>query len=123
MTAKRIKPRNWREPFKSKTEENFFDDNQAFELWLGSSIAKIVYEPFILTLYTGEKTLKYTPDFYVMTEDNQILFVEVKASRRAKDFYYTRARLQACSIKFPEFGWVIAIQKSRSKTEWTFEEF
>lgn len=98
--------------FRSKTEEIF--------AMLGAGLvsqhcAKPVvimkYEPITFNLPGG----RYTPDFMVIFEDGEILFIEIKGSKRQKNYRDARSKLRSAHAIHPYFTWAeIRIKVTRN---------
>lgn len=107
--------------FKSKYEKGFYDNSVCIEKFLDMKIKKIYYEPITFQINEEDSKLSYTPDFYIKSEDDRIILIEVKPTKKVKDYYYTRARIIAMKISFPEFYWFIALPVKGDVKTWKFE--
>ena len=67
---------------------------------------EVYYEP--VTLKFGR--LAYTPDFMHITLNNEIIFVEVKASRYQRGFDKTMVKIKAMAAAYPFFRYFTALQ-------------
>ncbi len=101
--------------FRSKIEEEYsaLCDILIHE-WLNVKVLLTQYEPIIFNLPGG---LKYTPDFLHILEDQRILLVEVKNSKKQKGYRVTRNKIITAAALFPYFLWA----ETFAEKAWRFE--
>ena len=87
--------------YRSKTERRFADMAMA-ECYaqFGVYPLAIRYEPMTFAIPGG----RYTPDFELILPDRDV-FVEVKGSKRQKNYRDARSKLRAAAETYPERCW------------------
>ncbi len=80
----------------------------------GQGVRLCLYEPITFRLLGN----KYTPDFQYILEDGAIVFVEVKGSKKQKNYRDSRSKLRAAAETHPYFQWYMAVGKG---TDWELE--
>lgn len=92
--------------YRSKTETYWADIG---EVYIADEFnARVVdqrYEPVSLAIPGG----KYTPDFLYILETGQTVFVEVKGSKRQKNYRDARSKLRAAAEVYPFWTFVEAV--------------
>jgi hypothetical protein len=92
--------------FRSKAEERWYFASHIYlyDLFPVPSL-RIFYEPVTFNIPGG----KYTPDFMHIQADRQIVFVEVKGSKKQKNYRDARSKLRAAAAIHPYFTFVEAL--------------
>lgn len=102
--------------YKSKSEEDWAKIGKAMmEDDLRKPVVLWAYEPVTFNLPGN----KYTPDFWYLMNDGTLVFVEVKGSRRQKNYRDSRSKLRMASKIHPYFMWYMATGKGM---DWTLEK-
>lgn len=88
--------------YKSQAEAEFAQVGAALLYnHFGARVLKMAYEPMTFNLPGN----RYTPDWLVVLEDGRLVFVEIKASRRQKNYRDARSKLRLAAATWPEFVW------------------
>lgn len=82
-----------------------------------TKVAITHYEPVSFNIPGG----RYTPDFMHILHTGEIVFVEIKGSRRQKNYRDARSKLRAAAEVYPYFHWVEAIMPSKAVPHWSLE--
>ena len=92
--------------YKSKAEEDYSNFGAALIGWeLHKKVTLTMYEPIAFYIPGG----RYRPDFMHILEDGRIVFVEVKGSKKQKNYRDSRAKLRAAAEVFPFFTWMMSV--------------
>ena len=75
---------------------------------------EMVYEPITFNLAGN----KYTPDFMHLTDRGEVVFVEIKGSKRQRGYRDARSKLRLAKATHPWFTFVECIGRSDN---WTVE--
>lgn len=91
--------------YRSKTEAAWADVGAVY---IAAEFDRLVswegYEPLALNIPGG----RYTPDFLYILENGQMVFVEIKGSKRQKNYRDARSKLRAAAAVFPFWTFVEA---------------
>lgn len=92
--------------YKSKAEEDYAIFGAAMiHQELGKVVELTMYEPMAFYIPGG----RYRPDFMHILEDGKIVFVEVKGSKKQKNYRDSRAKLRAAAEVFSFFTWIMSL--------------
>ena len=73
-------------------------------------VAVQLYEPLTFHILGG----RYKPDFMHILDAGEVIFVEVKGSKRQKNYRDSRSKWRAAAALHPWFTWVMATGKGES---------
>ena len=79
----------------------------------GNDLMLLLYEPCKWKIAGGW----YTPDFMAIMEDGNVVFVEVKGSKRQRNYRDARSKLRAAAATYPMFTWVEVVQEGGWQVE------
>lgn len=95
--------------YKSKAEGTFAGFNTVFwHAYLGSDLVLLLYEPCRWAISGGH----YTPDFMAVLEDGRMVFVEVKGSKKQRNYRDARSKLRAAVEIYPFFTWIEVVEEN-----------
>jgi len=80
---------------------------------LGIEVIEMRYEPCRWAIPGGH----YTPDFLCVMSQGQIVFVEVKGSRKQRNYRDARSKLRAAAAMYPWFTWCEAVEEDGWRLE------
>lgn len=79
----------------------------------GYDVMWMEYEPIRLKIPGGH----YTPDFMAILRDGTAVFVEVKGSRKQRNYRDARSKLRAAAEIYPFFTWCECVEEEGWKVE------
>ena len=80
---------------------------------LGIEVVEMRYEPCRWAIPGGH----YMPDFLCVMSQGQIIFVEVKGSKKQKGYRDARSKLRAAAEIYPFFSWVEVVEEDNWRVE------
>ena len=96
------------DPYRSETEREWAEGNGMLYVSLefdGARVLRMDYEPETFNLPGGS----YTPDFRCILETGQVIFVEIKGSKKQKGYRDARSKLRAAAELNPMYTFVVAV--------------
>lgn len=84
--------------YKEFFKRDRFLETPFYNLWVSDE-----HEPITFNM----NGMKYTPDFLGVTEDEEVVVIEVKATKRQRGYYYSRSRIIASHMMLPHFHYII----------------
>jgi hypothetical protein len=82
-----------------------------------TAVAVTLYEPISFSLPGG----RYTPDFLHILATGEMVFVEIKATRKQKNYRDARSKLRAAAELYPYFYFVEAMAPSKARPSWSLD--
>lgn len=74
---------------------------------LGAKVMLLLYEPCRWVISGGH----YTPDFMAVLEDGRVVFVEIKGTKKQRNYRDARSKLRAAATIYPIFTWAEAVEE------------
>jgi len=72
-----------------------------------TEVMLLLYEPCRWAIPGGH----YTPDFMAVLQDGRVVFVEIKGSKKQRNYRDARSKLRAAQAVYPMFIWVEVVQE------------
>ena len=77
------------------------------------SVAAMFYEPVRWKIPGGH----YTPDWLAIMENGTVIFVEIKGSRKQRNYRDARSKLRAAAELYPFFTWCEVVEADGWRVE------
>jgi len=78
-----------------------------------SDVMVMLYEPMRFKIPGGN----YTPDFLAVCADGTMILVEIKGSRKQRNYRDARSKLRAARATYPYFTWCEVVEQDGWKVE------
>jgi len=100
--------------YKSSTEQQFSLLGAAIlREALGAAVAAMFYEPCRWKIPGGH----YTPDFLAILDTGQVVFIEIKGSRKQRNYRDARSKLRAAADVYRMFVWCEVVEEDGWRVE------
>jgi len=80
---------------------------------LGIEVAEMRYEPCRWAIPGGH----YTPDWLAILDDGRVVFIEVKGSKKQRNYRDARSKLRAAAAMYPFFSWCETVEEDGWRVE------